>query len=163
MTYTPPQVTAFHEAAHAVVYLLLDIDISDITVMVDGGWCFPLGEPPPSYARLVATLAGRESDRFILRDRPEDLRNRESGWKGDLKQAEGLLRDLGGAYCMEDAVADSARLVRENWDLIQSLGQLLFAGLQADRREGADRYMMLGSTVKVHIDTMRTGRASPGP
>jgi hypothetical protein len=122
--------------------------------MERGGWCFPSEATPYDYPYLLATLAGREADRHLLADQSDDLQGRESGWKGDLEQADKAIAALGGDVSMDEAVAESRRLVLENWYRIQSLAQLMLRGLKANLKEGGDRYMMLGHEVRARFSAV---------
>ena len=154
MAFTDLECTTYHEAAHAVVYLHHGIEIEDLTVMQSGGWCFPSEDTPYDYPYLLAALAGMESDRHLLADQPDDLKGRESGWKGDLEQVDKAIAALGGDVSMDEAAAESRRLVLENWHRIQFLAQLLVRGLTANLKDGDDRYMMLGHEVQARLSTM---------
>jgi hypothetical protein len=61
------QCTAYHEAAHAVIYLLHGIEIEGITLfgLHGGGVCSYVEGIHPSYGWLLAILAGREADRMF--------------------------------------------------------------------------------------------------
>jgi hypothetical protein len=155
MAVTDLECTGHHEAAHAVLYVVQGIEIEDLTLTSSGGWCFPSTDAPYDYPYLLAALAGRESDRHLLADQPDDLKGREPGWKGDLGQVDKAVAELGGNVDLDAASAESRRLVLANWSKIQAIAQLLLRGLNANLQEAdIDSYTMQGYDVTARVTAM---------
>src|SRR5262249_2525749 len=80
--------TAYHEAAHAVIYLHFGIDVEQVTLCPDeAGLCSVSDNLPPSEGYLIAILAGSEADKLLLAGDPDALGRRGTGWKEDFERA----------------------------------------------------------------------------
>jgi hypothetical protein len=156
MTISKSRCTAYHEAAHAVIYLLFGIDVEQITLSCCGeGVCSVADDLPPSNGRLIAILAGKEAEKVLLGGDLDALSSRESGWKTDLERAGELFHRLNRRDGIEDAVAESSNLVKQNWHTIRSLAELLIRASQANFEEGDSQYIMSSSELKHHVERFR--------
>jgi hypothetical protein len=157
LTISDSRCTAHHEAAHVVIYLLFGIEVEQVTLYPDeAGLCSFSDDPPPSYGRLLAILAGAEADKRLLEDKPDLLSKRKSGWNEDDKRATEVFRDLGRTGSIEEVREESAKLVHENWQIIRSLAELWIEVSESNFRDGDPQYFMMGNEVKEHVERFRT-------
>jgi hypothetical protein len=141
--------TAYHEAAHAVIYLHFGIDIEQVTLCPDeAGLCSVSDNLPPSEGYVIAILAGSEADKLLLADDPNALCMRGNGWKGDFERAAEVFRCLRCGGGIEDAREEAARLVKEMWQVIRSLAELWIQASEENFAEGDPQYIMNGHEVK---------------
>jgi len=69
MTFSESRCTAYHESAHAVIYLHFGIEVEQVTLCPDdAGLCSVANDLPPSEGRLLAILAGPAADQLLLKD-----------------------------------------------------------------------------------------------
>ena len=118
--------SAHHEAAHAVIYLVHDIDVESIWLYSDGmGMCCVSADLPPSKGRLLAILAGSEAEKLLWMDDPEALEHCKQGWATDYKLANDILIQLNDPDDFEHAIAEAATIVKQNWKAICSVANTL--------------------------------------
>ena len=97
MTMSKSICTAYHEAAHAVIYLHFQIDVEEITLYRGGeGICKVADDLRPTPGQLLAILAGQEAEKLHLAENLDVLSERKSGWKTDLARAGEISLNLGG-------------------------------------------------------------------
>jgi hypothetical protein len=140
---------AHHEAAHAVIYERRGISVQQVNLFrCCAGCCHVSSDLPPTYDQLLAILAGSEADKVFLADDTEALTKRRSGWKKDLEDAESVFRQLDRSDSMEDAIAEAATLVQQNWHLIHSLAERWVDDSQESWAAGYPVYLMMGDDIR---------------
>lgn len=155
MTISKSRCTAYHEAAHAVIYLHFNIEVNEIKLYWDGnGICSVSDDLPTSEGRLLAILAGPAADKRLLGGDLETLRDRKNGWRIDLERANEVFRQLNRDGSIEGAMAESANLVKENWHTICSLAEELVKA-SGNFSEGDREYIMLGHEVATIVNRFR--------
>lgn len=120
--------SAIHEAAHAVVHLHFGFRIEQIDLTYDGSGNCQIANPQPTRERLIGILAGKEADKWFLKDQSETLKRRERGWQLDLDSAKDVLVNLGCSGSeseLEEASVEAARLVKveTNWQRIELIAK----------------------------------------
>ncbi len=142
---------AHHEAAHAVVFLTLNVDVDRIGIWEAhgdrraGGLCLDDPNPDRKYETAVASLAGIESDRYLLENNQEELQNRTCGWENDRNRANQLLEELRieghSGYSLQGAEVEAAGLVRHHWERIQKIAEALISRYWSNHRERARGFL----------------------
>ena len=150
---SPLRCTAYHEAAHAVIYLYFGIEVEQVTLSPCGaGCCSVSNDLPPSAGRLLAILAGAEADKLLLAEHADILNHRKTGWATDLERAGDVFRLIGHYGKFEDAVEESARLVMDKWHTISSLAELWITSCEENFAAGDPLYIMMGHEVKSYVE-----------
>jgi hypothetical protein len=146
-----PHMAAHHEAAHAVVAVLLGLPLQDTGIhidTVDGGITFNLHRTPGNPSNMPGDIKERELSIVMIK----------AGYRASLKLVPGchvkvaaddrneevkLLSEMhspgGQAWIDADnkLTADAQRLVDQHWDVIQTLAQAVLAKPVTPRPPGS--------------------------